>query len=52
MAKVGRPKKLTLEQQKLIYEQKISGLKKVEELAVEYNVSSSTITRTVRRFMT
>ena len=50
MRKVGRPKKLTLEQQKSIYEQRINGLKKIEELAVEYNVSSSTIIRTIRRF--
>lgn len=48
--KVGRPNKLTLEQQKSIYEQRKNGFKKVEELAVDYNVSSSTIIRIVRRF--
>ena len=48
--KVGRPIKLTKEQQKSIYEQRINGLKKIEELAVEYNVRSSTIIRTIRRF--
>lgn len=50
MRKVGRPGKLTLEQQKIIYEQRINDLKKIEELAVEYNVSSSTIIRTIRKF--
>lgn len=50
MRKVGRPGKLTLEQQKSIYEKRRNGLKKIEELAVEYNVSSSTIIRTIRRF--
>lgn len=49
MKKVGRPKKLTLEQQKSIYEQRQNGFR-IEELAIEYNVSSSTIIRTIRRF--
>ena len=48
--KVGRPIKLKKEKKKSIYEQRINGLKKIEELAVEYNVSSSTIIRTIRRF--
>ena len=48
--KVGRPRKLTLEQEKNIYQQKVRDLKKVEELVVDYNVSSSTMIRIIRKF--
>ncbi|MBP3932063.1 MAG: helix-turn-helix domain-containing protein [Peptostreptococcaceae bacterium] len=46
--KVGRPRKLTVEQQQTIYEQRKNGFR-IEELAIEYNVSSSTIIRAIRR---
>ena len=45
----GRPCKIDQEKEIDIYNAKISGIK-VEELAVKYNVSASTIIRIIRKY--